>query len=129
MDVTDTFSFTAPPEVVFNSLTDPDRAGRWLPSGARLERLDPNRVRVTVGTASTEYEISAADDMRLSWRQLDAPHVSGTAQVEDGPVGGSRLHVVVATPTDGPDPERVRDLLGEAMRQLQRDVSDNFNAG
>ena len=40
MDISETFDFTAPPEVVFNSLTDPDRAHRWLPSGVRAERPD-----------------------------------------------------------------------------------------
>ncbi|WP_203935308.1 SRPBCC family protein [Virgisporangium ochraceum] len=41
MDISETYDFTAPPEVVFDSLTDPDRAHRWLPSGVRRD-VDDN---------------------------------------------------------------------------------------
>ncbi len=30
--ITGSFPFTAPPEVVFGFLTDPDRTYRWLPT-------------------------------------------------------------------------------------------------
>jgi len=48
--------------------------------------------------------------------------------VEDAPSGGSLVRATVAV-ADGVAPERVRELLAESARRLQRDVSDNFNAG
>jgi Polyketide cyclase / dehydrase and lipid transport len=130
VDVTGTFDFTAPAEVVYNTLTDHDRAERWLPSGVRTQRLAPRLVRVDTAAGSTEYEISTApENLRLDWRGLNPPYVHGTASVENRPAGGSRVRVIVAAPDGGPDPEVLWDLLKQAMEHLRRDVSDNLNPG
>jgi hypothetical protein len=39
------------------------------------------------------------------------------------------VHAEVAFSGGAAEGERVEELLAEAMRHLQRDVSDNFNAG
>jgi hypothetical protein len=52
---------------------------------------------------------------------------AGTARVQDGPAGGSVVHAEVSG--SDPDDEQIHDLLAETMQHLQRDVSDNFNAG
>ncbi|MEU4625347.1 hypothetical protein AB0G04_35925 [Actinoplanes sp. NPDC023801] len=67
------------------------------------------------------------DDLRVRWQALDGTGPHGDARVEDGPAGGSVLHAEVTMPEA--DETTVQELLDEAMRNLQRDVSDNFNAG
>jgi uncharacterized protein YndB with AHSA1/START domain len=128
VEINDTFDFTAPPEVVFNSLMDADRTHRWLPSGVHIEWLDGRTVRVTAGSTGRTFAIDAEpDDLSLSWRPEDGRGPHGRVRAEDGPAGGSRLHVTVSVPDHGTLP--ARDLLSETMRHLQSDVSDNFNAG
>jgi hypothetical protein len=39
------------------------------------------------------------------------------------------VHAEVVLPGAAADDERARRLLAETMEHLQRDVSDNFNAG
>jgi uncharacterized protein YndB with AHSA1/START domain len=126
--ISGSFEFTAPAEVVFGVLTDPDRTSRWLPRGMTAEAADPGRVRVRSGDQVYEYEVKLVpDDLSLSWTALDDSGLAGTARVEDGPAGGSVVHAEVS----GRDPgeEQLRELLAETMHHLQRDVSDNFNAG
>jgi uncharacterized protein YndB with AHSA1/START domain len=130
MEISGRYGFHAPSEVVFNNLTDPDRVHRWVPFGVNMERCGPGRVRVVAPLGSTECEVdAAAEDMRLTLRSLEPPNVRGTARVEDGPAGGSRVHVVVSTEGADLDPQDVRDVLDETMRHLCSDVDDNFNTG
>jgi uncharacterized protein YndB with AHSA1/START domain len=111
--VTGQYEFNAPAEVVFGVLTDPDRAARWLP------------VDVDSG-----YDVTIVDDrLRVEWRSRDIPDLHGAAWVCDAPAGGSVTYAEVAVPGDVAGRERAQDVLSEAMRHLQRDVSDNFNAG
>ena len=63
------------------------------------------------------------------WHSLDRTGLHGTAQVDDAPAGGSVVHAEVVVPAGFADDRQVRDLLAETMVHLQRDVSDNFNAG
>jgi uncharacterized protein YndB with AHSA1/START domain len=126
--ISGSFEFTAPAEVVFGVLTDPDRTSRWLPSGMTAESTDAGRVRVRSADHVYEYEVELVpDDLRLSWTALDDSGLAGAARVADGPAGGSVVHAEVSGRE--PDDEQIRDLLAETMRHLQRDVSDNFNAG
>ena len=127
--ISGTYDFTAPAEVVFGVLTDPDRAPRWLPQGV-TESASTERVRVRVGSQIREYGVEIVPDrLELRWRALDDADLHGAAQVQDAPAGGSVLHAEVAVPGADADDQRVRRLLTETMRHLQRDVSDNFNAG
>ncbi|MEV4639679.1 SRPBCC domain-containing protein [Actinoplanes sp. NPDC049548] len=107
--VTGSYEFTAPAEVVFGVLTDPDRAYRWLPVSAHTDRADDG-------------------GLRMQWRAEDGSGLDGSAEVADLPAGGSVVRAEVTLPGDH-DEEQARTLLAEAMRDLQRDVSDNFNAG
>jgi hypothetical protein len=115
---------------VFNNLTDPDRAHRWLPFGVAMERCGPDRVRLVAPLGSAECELhTVAEDMRLTLRSIESPTVQGTAQVRDDPAGGSQVHVVVTADGVDLDPRYVRDTLDETMRHLCSDVDDNFNTG
>jgi uncharacterized protein YndB with AHSA1/START domain len=122
--------FDAPAEVVFGVLTDPDRTTRWLPRGMSTESAGTGQVRVRTGGQAYEYDVSAApEQLRVEWRARDSAGPQGAAWVCDAPAGGCVVHAEVAVPGGGADRQRAEHLLAEAMRHLQRDVSDNFNAG
>jgi uncharacterized protein YndB with AHSA1/START domain len=128
MNICESFGLSIPPERVFDSAIDPDTATRWLSAGARVERLDGSRLRVVVG--STEYEINHdVDALRLQWRPASANDPHGTAQVQDGPAGGSLIRVGVTT-TDGVDnPRLVHAFVDRLIRSLEADLSDRLSAG
>lgn len=127
--ISGSYEFTAPAEVVFGVLTDPDRAYRWLPQGVNTESATTEAVKLRVGERVQEYAVQiVAERLELQWRSVDGPGLRGTARVEDGDAGGSVVHAEVALPGSASE-DQARDLLGETMRHLQRDVSDNFNAG
>jgi uncharacterized protein YndB with AHSA1/START domain len=126
--VSGSYGFTAPPEVVFGVLTDPDRTTRWLPRGLHAESATQERVRVRCGSTVYEYDVEVVpDQLTVRWRSGDVSSGHGSARVRDAPAGGSVLDARVAG-ADCDEP-RVRELLAETMYHLQRDVSDNFNAG
>ena len=128
--ISDRYDFNAPAEVVFGVLTDPDRITRWLPTGMRAESVDADRVRIEVGSRLHEYAVDVVpDELELRWRSLDDSGPHGTARVEDAPAGGSVVRAEVEVPGANAGDGRPRELLAETMRHLQRDVSDNFNAG
>jgi uncharacterized protein YndB with AHSA1/START domain len=122
--------FTAPAEVVFGVLTDPDRTTRWLPLGMSTESASVDHVRVRADEQTYEYDVSLVpEQLRVEWRSRDSSGLQGAAWVRDAPAGGCVVHAQVVVPGEGARRERTEDLLAEAMRHLQRDVSDNFNAG
>jgi uncharacterized protein YndB with AHSA1/START domain len=122
--------FDAPAEVVFGVLTDPDRTTRWLPLGMSSESTTVDHVRVRAGSRIHEYAVSSVpDQLRLEWRSQDSTGPRGTAWVEDSPAGGCVVHAEVSLPPDSAQSERAEQLLAESLHHLQRDVSDNFNAG
>ena len=128
--ISGSYTFTAPPEVVFGVLTDPDRTSRWLPRGMNTESAGDGRVRVRVGAQVHEYGVQVVpDEFRVRFASLDDAGLTGAARVEDGPAGGSVVHAEVAVPGREAGDEQVQSLLSETMDHLQRDVSDNFNAG
>ena len=128
--VSGSYDFTAPPEVVFGVLTDPDRTSRWLPQGMNTESAALDRVRVRAGERVHTYGVKVVTDtFELQWHSEDVPGLHGTAQVGDGPAGGSVVHAEVSAPARLTGEAHVRELLEETMVHLQRDVSDNFNAG
>jgi uncharacterized protein YndB with AHSA1/START domain len=128
--ISGSFELTAPAEVVFGVLTDPDRISRWLPRGMNTESATGSEVRVRVGAQVHAYGVKAVPDaLEVQWHSLDITGLHGAAQVYDAPAGGSVVHADVVVPGRIAAEQRARDLLDEAMAHLQRDVSDNFNAG
>jgi uncharacterized protein YndB with AHSA1/START domain len=108
MEITQTYGFSAPPENVFDVMTDPDRAGRWLPDGV---------------------QVSAGADLRAEWVCAHWPQLSGSAHVRDGGSGDSEVDVVIRGDGIEPDASRIRTSVQEAVENLRRAVSDNFTAG
>ncbi|MEU4216417.1 SRPBCC family protein [Actinoplanes sp. NPDC026623] len=122
--------FNAPAEVVFGVLTDPDRRTRWLPQGMRTESAGLDHVRVRAGGQAHEYDVSSApDQLRVEWRARGSAGLHGAAWVRDAPAGGCVVHAEVTVPGGHAERQRAEELLAESMGHLQRDVSDNFNAG
>ncbi|MDG4805091.1 hypothetical protein [Micromonospora sp. WMMD980] len=95
----------APPEVVFNTATDPDRSSAWLPE--ELRRSGACRV-----------EVLDADDMRARWSSADW---SAELDVEPADAGGARVRLDLAGPDHG--------LADEILANLDREVADNLTAG
>ena len=128
--ITGSFEFTAPAEVVFGVLTDPDRTTRWLPAGMVAESSDAEKVQIRTGSGTQTYEVrTEPESLRLTWRSVGDDGLHGAAEVEDGAAGGSVVRAEVEVREQLAGDQRADELLAEAMRHLQRDVSDNFNAG
>jgi uncharacterized protein YndB with AHSA1/START domain len=122
--------FNAPAEVVFGVLTDPDRMTRWLPVGMSTVSAGIDHVRVLADGQTHEYDLrSVPEQLRVEWRSRDSAGLQGAAWVRDAPAGGSVVYAEVSIRGGNTENERAQELLAEAMVHLQRDVSDNFNAG
>ena len=122
--------FNAPAEVVFGVLTDPDRTTRWLPLGMSTVSAAVDHVQVRADGQTFRYDVSSVpEQLRVEWCSRESGGLRGAAWVRDAPAGGCVVHAEVAFAGGAADGERVAELLSEAMRHLQRDVSDNFNAG
>jgi uncharacterized protein YndB with AHSA1/START domain len=122
--------FNAPAEVVFGVLTDPDRMTRWLPLGMSTVSAGIDHVQVRVDGQTYEYDVSSIpEQLRVEWRSRDSAGLRGAAWVRDAPAGGCVVHAEVAVPGGGAEGEKAQKLVAEGMQHLQRDVSDNFNAG
>ena len=102
---------SAPPEVVFNTATDPDRLAAWLPVPLRI---DGNRPAVEM------------DVMRARWRTGSAERWSAAFQVHPVAAGGAivRLELAAELPED-----RLAAIADEALASLARHVADNLTAG
>ncbi|SCL18245.1 hypothetical protein GA0070616_1466 [Micromonospora nigra] len=98
---------SAPPEVVFNTATDPARASAWLPGPLRGD-----------GSPAEEFD---AEELRARWR--GAGEWSGELRVDPADSGGARVRLEL---DGGPDVERMAD---EALTGLARVVADNLQAG
>ncbi|HWH02007.1 MAG TPA: SRPBCC family protein [Pilimelia sp.] len=124
MSYTVTRDFSAPPEVVFGTATDPDRWGRWLPSGVTLQRdgSDGLRVQLPQGSQTVRWQV-APDELRVVARAEGQPW-SGTLEVVPGAAGGSTARLAI----DG-DSGRLRPAAEQALARLEDEVADNFNAG
>jgi hypothetical protein len=93
---------SAPPEVVFDTATDPDRHGAWVPSDLWVDRSDPDRLEVRLTAASGGQ--------------------AGTLRVRPGDSGGSSVELRFEDGSAGGSPDDI-------LRALDREVADNFNAG
>ncbi|MEV0004051.1 SRPBCC family protein [Micromonospora sp. NPDC050980] len=96
---------SAPPEVVFNTATDPQRSSAWLPEELRH-------------SGACRVEVLDADDMRARWSSADW---SAEIDVEPADAGGARVRLDLAGPDHG--------LAGEILANLDRAVADNLTAG
>ncbi|MCX5067201.1 hypothetical protein OOJ91_15260 [Micromonospora lupini] len=99
---------SAPPEVVFNTATDPARASAWLPAPLR-------------GDGSPPAEISG-EELRARWGDADW---AAEIRVDPADSGGARIQLDL-TDGSGSDPDQLAD---EALANLAREVADNLQAG
>jgi hypothetical protein len=103
--------FSAPPEVVYNTVSDPDRRSGWLPPGLP----PPDR--------------ADSDRMRLEWSPGKTAGRGGYLQVRSIPSGGA----AVVWSMDDALADRTRTglprALDDALANLAREVADNLNAG
>jgi uncharacterized protein YndB with AHSA1/START domain len=128
--------FSAPPEVVFNVVTDPDRLPRWLPSQLRVADTGERCLRVQwtdPPTGVPEYRLLVLPDrLRVEWRPNGPDGWSGFIQVRQGPAGGATAEVCVA-PTGQPGgnqaADRVPGILETSLANLGSEVADNLTAG
>ncbi|PWR05300.1 hypothetical protein DKT68_27655 [Micromonospora acroterricola] len=102
---------SAPPEVVFNTATDPARASAWLPEPLRGD-----------GSPATEI---VSEELRARWGADDADW-SAEIRVEPADSGGARIQLDLADGSGGSDPDQLAD---EALANLVREVADNLQAG
>ncbi|MCO1599109.1 hypothetical protein M8C17_28535 [Micromonospora sp. RHAY321] len=102
---------SAPPEVVFNTATDPARASAWLPEPLR-------------GDGSPAAEISG-EELRARWGDGHDADWSAEIRVEPADSGGARIQLDLAGGSDE-DPDQLAD---EALSNLAREVADNLQAG
>lgn len=127
--IAETHHFTAPAEVLFGVLTDPNRVWRRLPRGLRAE-AGPEGIRVRSGERVHEFGLQiVTDDLRVDWRALDGSGLAGSVRVEDAPAGGSIPHAEITLQDADGQESPARTFLQDSVQHLLRDVSDNFNAG
>ncbi|MEV4413844.1 hypothetical protein [Catellatospora sp. NPDC049609] len=89
-DVSGVYAVAAPAEVVFGTLTDPDRTTRWLPGGAVAEYDGPELVRVRAGHRVAAFRVStAAEELRMEWSAATGEGPHGSVRVQDSGVGGT----------------------------------------
>jgi hypothetical protein len=101
----------APPEVVFNTATDPDRVGAWLPAPLRRDGRTPAQV---------------TDGLRASWQTTGSPTWSARLQVRPTDAGGATVRLELeADPSD----QRLDQLADTSLVNLAREVAENLTAG
>jgi hypothetical protein len=99
---------SAPPEIVFNTATDPSRFGAWLPAPLCSDGTD-----------------MVAGDLYARWR----PESNGwkaELQVRALDAGGASVRLELAG--DLPD-EQLADIADGSLAKLARHVADNLTAG
>jgi len=130
MEITRSYALDAPAEVVFGTLTDPDRTARWLPSRAVASWPAPDRVEIRFGTNVWAYEVTRdTDRLAVGWRGVDGSGPSGTARVVDRPAGGSTVEVDLRSGSDDRPAELVLRVLDDVLYRFKREVADNFTPG
>ncbi|MFI6264635.1 hypothetical protein [Micromonospora sp. NPDC051006] len=103
---------SAPPEVVFNTATDPDRAAAWLPPALRTD-----------GAPTPEI---AGEELRATWSAPAPSDLTAEIRVDPEDSGGARIRFDLAGANGGGDHDR---LAAEALDSLAREVADNLQAG
>lgn len=103
---------SAPPEVVFSTATDPDRAPAWLPEPLRGD-----------GAGQPQVE---PEGLRARWRSGSVPEWSAEIRVEPADAGGARVRLDL---TGGSGEQDTAALAEETLANLDREVADNLTAG
>ncbi|MDG4789482.1 hypothetical protein O7626_26760 [Micromonospora sp. WMMD1102] len=104
--------FSAPPEVVFSTATDPDRVSAWLPEPLRAEgRPGPELV---------------ADDLRANWGDTGSSDWSAQLEVSPVDAGGAVVRLDLAA---DPAQRRLDEIADESLASLAREVDDNLTPG
>ncbi|MBB4960439.1 SRPBCC family protein [Micromonospora polyrhachis] len=101
---------SAPPEVVFNTATDPARAG-WLPEPLRQGQ----RPQLTTETLCARWDSESGE---VTWM----------AQLQVRPIDAGGAQVRLDLAVDPPEP-RLDELASESLDGLARQVADNLTAG
>lgn len=103
---------SAPPEVVFNTATDPSRYSGWLPEPLwRSGRSRP---------------ITGAQTLRVRWESNGQAGWSADLRVQAGGAGSTRVCLDITA--DEPD-HRLTELADTSLASLARHVADNLTAG
>jgi len=103
---------SAPPEVVFNTATDPARLSTWLPA--------PLRPR---GAAEPE---TTTNVLRARWSSGGSSGWSARLQVWPIEAGGATVRLELEA--DPPD-HRLREIADESLASLAQQVADNLSPG
>jgi len=102
---------SAPPEVVFNTATDPDRLAAWLPAPLRL---NGNHPAVETG------------DLHARWSSPESEGWSAEFAVRQIGAGAAVARLELAA--DVPD-HLLHEIADQALANLARYVADNLTAG
>ncbi|MEV0734129.1 hypothetical protein [Polymorphospora sp. NPDC050346] len=116
-------SMSAPPEVVFNTATDPDRMGAWLPEPL----LKADHRMATDQPMQARWD-TAGDDGPGTSPASGGRNWSAFLRVEDVPAGGALVRLRLDADADTP-PDRLTGIAEEALTCLAREVADNLTAG
>ncbi|TDC34964.1 hypothetical protein E1211_16625 [Micromonospora sp. 15K316] len=103
---------SAPPEVVFNTATDPDRAAAWLPPFLRTDSTPTPEIR--------------GEELCARWRTSSPGELTAEIRVDPEDSGGARIRFDLSGGSGGQDADR---LAAEALDSLAREVADNLQAG
>ncbi|WP_422773526.1 hypothetical protein ACN28C_11795 [Plantactinospora sp. WMMC1484] len=106
---------SAPPEVVFNTATDPDRVAAWLPAQLR-------------DNGGPGPELATAD-LRARWRSAGEPDWSARLQVSSTGAGGATVRLELEAESDPSSARELRAIADQSLASLAREVDDNLTAG
>lgn len=117
MDVRAERGMSAPPEVVFNTATDPDRLSAWLPAPLLRSDAKPRMDCAVGGEGALQAHWGGETDpsgwsAKLEVRPLD-------------PGGATALLELVADQSDQP----LAELADESLANLAEEVAENFTVG
>lgn len=134
--------FSAPPEVVFNVVTDPARLPRWLPAQLRVADTGQRCLRVAWSDPpppdgppeeGPEYRLVVLPErLRVEWRPSGPDGWAGHLQVDQGAAGGASAEVCVepyGEAVNDANCGRIAQILDDSLANLRREVADNLTAG
>ncbi|MFY1672877.1 hypothetical protein ACN27G_23430 [Plantactinospora sp. WMMB334] len=125
---------SAPPEVVFNTATDPDRVAAWLPAHLRENGGLPAHLRNNGGPGRDGDgrdgpELATATDLQARWHSSGQPDWSAWLQVSPAAAGGATVRLELEAESDPSSGRDLRAIADESLTSLAREVDDNLSAG